>query len=140
MFAPSHVVAILGYALLLVKAGWWVLPLVILISVPALMLGVRHGTEGYFLSREQSMESRMAGYLSSLLTGRDAVKEVRVFGLNQYLGNKWRELSRRLVAERLSLNITQQKRSIFIDAASVLLIFGSIGAFAFSAGRGDDQA
>lgn len=132
LFIPSYVVTLGGLSALFLQSGWWVLPAVFLLFIPALTLGLKHSTESYVLAKGQTMESRKAGYLSSLITGRHAIKETRLFGLNSYLNGRWHALSRKLVDEKLSLSVTQQKRGICIDAASVILVFGSIAVFALA--------
>lgn len=132
LFIPSYVVTLGGLAALFLHTSWWVLPSVFVLSIPAVVLGLKHSTESYFLAKGQTMESRKAGYLSSLITGRHVIKEIRLFGLNSYLSGRWRALSRKLVDEKLSLSVKQQKRGIYVDIASVFLIFGSIAAFAIS--------
>lgn len=132
LFVPSYALTLGGFALLLWRAGWWVLPGVALLALPALFLSVRYGGQSYFLARRQTKEMRLAGYLSSLITGRDSIKETRLFGLTGYLSDKWRKVNEKLVAERLDLSMEEQKRAALLDALSVLFVFGSVGGFAAS--------
>ena len=136
LFAPSYVVTLGGLAAIFMQTSWWVLPSVLLLAIPAVVLGLRHSTESYFLAKDQTTEERMAGYLSSLITGRQAIKETRLFGLNPYLSARWRTISRKLLNERLALSVAQEKRGLVIDIASITFVFGAIAIFLVSVRNG----
>ncbi|RKN76076.1 ABC transporter ATP-binding protein [Paenibacillus ginsengarvi] len=51
------------------------------------------------LARDQTPDRRLVVYYGSLLTKREAAKEIRLFGLGGLLGGRWRELSERQVRE-----------------------------------------
>ncbi|PNY79799.1 ABC transporter ATP-binding protein [Deinococcus koreensis] len=76
---------------LMARLGFWVLPLVILASVPGVIVSNRFGVEGYRMLRRQTHDARVQNYLGSLLTSDTLVKEVRLFGFEPYLLRRWRE-------------------------------------------------
>ncbi len=51
-----------------------------------------HNLHHFHLHREQTQAQRLRGYLEGTLTGRDAAKEVRVFGLGPVLTGWWEHL------------------------------------------------
>nr|WP_237427621.1 ABC transporter ATP-binding protein [Deinococcus xianganensis] len=85
------VVTLASVGALMSTLGPWVLPLVILASIPGVIVSNRFGVEGYRMLRRQTHDSRVQNYLGSLLTSDALVKEVRLFGFEGYLLGRWRE-------------------------------------------------
>ncbi|WP_221090756.1 ABC transporter ATP-binding protein [Deinococcus aquaedulcis] len=76
---------------LMLTLGPWVLPLVILATLPGVIVNNRFGVEGYRMLRRQTHDARVQNYLGSLLTSDAQVKEVRLFGFEAELLSRWRE-------------------------------------------------
>ena len=78
-----------------VVVGLWdplLLVAVVLVSLPEPLAGMVHNLQHFHLHREQTQAQRLRGYLEGALTGRDAAKEVRVFGLGPVLIGWWEHL------------------------------------------------
>ncbi len=97
--------------------GPWVLPLVILASIPGVIVSNRFGVEGYRMLRRQTHDSRVQNYLGSLLTSDALVKEVRLFGFEGYLLGRWREY---YLGFRRQLVTLVQRRSAWGFGAGLL--------------------
>jgi len=73
----------------------WLSPLltllVLLSAIPHLLIHLKFGRDRFKLSFDLSPLQRESFYLSFLLTGLDAAKELRLFGLQSYLFDKWRQ-------------------------------------------------
>jgi ATP-binding cassette subfamily B protein len=65
------------------------MPLVLLASVPGVLVSMRYGAESYQLLRRRGTLGRSQHYLSSLLTSDTLVKEVRFFGIERFLLDRW---------------------------------------------------
>ncbi|MFC4640311.1 ABC transporter ATP-binding protein [Deinococcus hohokamensis] len=102
---------------LLTTLGPWVLPLVILASVPAVIVSNRFGVEGYRMLRRQTHDARVQNYLGSLLTSDTLVKEVRLFGFEGYLMDRWRAY---YLGFRTQLVTLVRRRSAWGFAAGLL--------------------
>jgi len=74
---------------LLSQLGIAVVPLVLLATLPGVWVTSRFGTEGYRMLRRQVADARIQNYLGYLLTNDTAVKEVRLFGFEDYLISRW---------------------------------------------------
>ena len=85
------VVTLVSVGALMTRLGFWVLPLVLLASLPSVYVSNRYGIETYRMLRRQTHDSRVQNYLGSLLTSDTLVKEVRLFGFEPYLLGRWRE-------------------------------------------------
>lgn len=102
---------------LMAQLGAWVLPLVILASVPGVIISNRFGVEGYRMLRRQTHDARVQNYLGSLLTSDTLVKEVRLFGFEPYLLRRWREY---YLGFRTQLETLVRQRSAWSFGASLL--------------------
>lgn len=102
---------------LMAQLGWAVVPLVLLASVPAVIVTNRFGTANYRMLRRRAADARVQNYLGRLLTSDEAVKEVRLFGFEGYLLERWRAYYRRFRAEFESL---VRRRSAWGLAASTV--------------------
>ncbi len=88
---------------LMAQLGWAVVPLVLLASIPGVIVANRFGTASYRMLRRRAADARVQNYLGRLLTSDEAVKEVRLFGFEGYLIERWRDYYLRFRAELESL-------------------------------------
>lgn len=87
--AISLLVSFLGLLLLLSP----LLTLLVLLSaIPHLLLHLKFGQDRFKLSFDLSPLQRESFYLTFLLTGLAAAKELRLFGLQSYLFDKWQQV------------------------------------------------
>ena len=78
-----------------VVVGLWdplLLVAIVLVSLPEPIATWIHGRGRFYLFRMATQPERLRGYLEGTLTGRDAAKEVRVFGLGPALIGWWEHL------------------------------------------------
>ena len=68
------------------------LPLLIIGAAPAVWLQARTATAVYQAQREHTTRDRVRAHLQTLLTGRDAASEIRLFGSAAYLLERWQHL------------------------------------------------
>jgi ABC-type multidrug transport system fused ATPase/permease subunit len=68
------------------------LPLLAAGALPAVWLQARVATAIYRAQREHTTRERLRAHLQSLLTGREAAAELRIFGSATFLLGRWRRL------------------------------------------------
>ncbi|EYB68130.1 xenobiotic-transporting ATPase [Deinococcus phoenicis] len=102
---------------LMARLGFWVLPLVLLASLPGVIVSNRFGVEGYRMLRRQTHDARVQNYLGGLLTSDTLVKEVRLFGFEPYLLRRWRDY---YLGFRQQLEALVRRRSGWGFAASLV--------------------
>lgn len=109
---------------LMIGAHWALVPIVVIGTIPSVWVALTMNRRTYWVYRMRTPENRLAMYLRSLLTRRDAAKEVRLFTLSDHLTEEWTELSNRLAAERRGL---ETKQSVLAGAADgfSLLAYGA---------------
>ena len=84
-------VRVIGIAVVLGRLSWWIVPVVLAVTVPFVLLGIRGGRRAYELERRVARRRRRAEYLSGeVLQGRDAAAERALFGYSDYVQSRWR--------------------------------------------------
>jgi ATP-binding cassette, subfamily B, bacterial len=83
------VIVLLSIGALLAQLGWVVVPLVLLAVIPGVIVSNRFGFENYRMIRRRAPDARAQNYLSQVLLLEDYVKEVRIFGFEPYLLERW---------------------------------------------------
>lgn len=118
-------VRIIGVAVVLARLGWWIVPVVVMLTVPMILLGIRGGRLVYDLQRRLSALLRRADYLSEeVLQGRDAAGERTMFGYSNYVNERWRAAFAKVRRSRLGLSVRLWLRyrggSVFMVAGIVI--------------------
>lgn len=109
-------VTLISVGALMARLGFWVLPLVLLASLPGVWVSNKFGVENYRMLRWQTHDARVQNYLGSLLTSDQLVKEVRLFGFEPYLLRRWRDY---YLGFRRQLEDIIRRRSAWGFAASL---------------------
>ena len=107
-----------------VVVGLWdpiLLVAIVLVSLPPPIARMIQSRHEFYLKRQQTQRERLRTYLETILTQRDAAKEVRVFSLGSTLLGWWEHLYWR-VADRL---FRQRRRHYAV--AGALSAFGLVG-------------
>ena len=111
------VITLSAIGALLASLGAEVVPLILLATLPSIWVSNRFGQQSYRMIRRQAADSRIQNYLGSLLTSDTLVKEVRLFGFENYLLSGWQHYYEKFRAQLVSL-IT--RRSAWGLGASLL--------------------
>lgn len=122
-----------------VVVGQWnpiLLLAVMLVSLPPPLMSLIHDRGRFYTFRRATQAQRLRGYLERTLTGRDAAKEVRVFGLGDVLTGWWEYLYWR-VADA----VYQQLRRNWVlrgalSAFSLIALAAGVGWSAWTAIQG----
>ena len=102
----SVAVRVVGIALVLARLGWWIVPAVLVVTVPFVLLGIRSGQRVYELERRVSRQRRRANYLAEeVLQGRDAAAERALFGFSSYVKTRWRSVFEAVVKLEMLWNV-----------------------------------
>lgn len=107
---------------LMVQLGAAVVPLVLLATLPGVWVTSRFGQQGYRMIRRQAADARVQNYLGYLLTNDEAVKEVRLFGFEQYLLRRWQAYYEKFRAQLVSLITRRSAWGLGASLTSALLI------------------
>lgn len=120
----------------LVTISWILLPLMALFVLPTLMVRVNFADKLYQWRRAHTPMERKSAYLSSLITGDAAAKEVKAFGLGNYLRKSYLGIRMELLAERLKISRKTTINEIITTTLATLGLFACIGFICISTVQG----
>jgi ATP-binding cassette subfamily B protein len=122
------VVTLLAMAALLVRLNPLALPVLLLAALPYAIVHSGAATQMYTLSSSQTPEVRRARYLSHLLSTDVGAKELRVFGLGEYLLGRYRSI---LVRHERQISAFAWRRSLRSALAGVLPAAAYAGIYVY---------
>jgi len=114
---------------LLVRLHPLAAPLLVVTAIPQLIASARYVNLRFKLWTERAPAQRMVHYLQRLLTQRDPVKEVRLFGLEMPFLARFRHFNQQLVGEHRTILFAQERWNLLSTLLSVVGI-GVIWAYA----------
>ena len=121
-------VTLLAMAAVLLRFGWW-LPTALLVStLPALFVVLRHAVRQHRWRLRKSQEERRSWYYGWLLTDRITAAEIRLFDLGDHYRTAFQKLRARLRGERLRL-VRERGISELVAGLIALLITGTAMAW-----------
>jgi ATP-binding cassette, subfamily B, bacterial len=101
--------------------SWWLVLLVVLISIPSLIYQAKYGGQLFAMQTRRAADQRRLHYLSFLLTTDTPVKELRIFGLHGTLLGRYQEIFTRFYKENRSLNIRRTTSQFALGALGTVL-------------------
>ncbi|MDR1299989.1 MAG: ABC transporter ATP-binding protein/permease [Oscillospiraceae bacterium] len=113
-------VNLISVSAVLARYSLWFLPLCVLSVLPYLIARLVRGREFYSVKRGQAKRQRRMEYLWRLFTDRKTIKELRVFGADDYVFDRWREV-RDETQEEIHGQLRRDARSyIFCDILRIV--------------------
>ena len=116
------IITLLSIGALLSRLGWLVLVLVLIATLPGVIVSNRFGAESYRMIRRQTQDARVQNYLGSILTSDQLVKEVRLFGFEQYLLKRWGEYYKKFRGQLVNLIYRRSAWNLAASLGSAILV------------------
>ena len=132
----SALIGVVGVAVALVAIEPLIVPMVLVVLLPAWMTASRRGQSFWRYFWRMTPKDRERDYLGRLLTGRDEAKEVRAFGLGRHLLARWRALYDERIAELRKVARRQLRFTLLSTLTIALLLGGTILAVGWLATTG----
>jgi ATP-binding cassette subfamily B protein len=126
----------IGAAVALLAVAPALLPVALLALLPGWLANGRRGRAFYHFGVDMTPKDRERNYLAALLTGREAAKEVRAFGLAGFLRGRHDRLYDERIAEMRHVSATQLRTVAVADLASAATIAASIAVIVWLAVSG----
>jgi ABC transporter family protein len=124
-------VGILGITLALLALQPWLVPLVLAAAVP-LLIAVARGGELMFGFRHRMTEvERRRNYLYMLLSGKDAAKELRAFGLAGFLRGRFDRLYDEHMVELRKVARKRLRVSLLGNLATTVVLAGIVAGMLY---------
>jgi ATP-binding cassette, subfamily B, bacterial len=122
-------VTLLGI-LVLLAAGHWLLPLVLLVAaLPGLVARSYFARKTFHWMRERAATDRHTSYLNMVLTSPWLAKEVRVWDLGRELTTQFRRLRTRIRSEGIRIARSRAAADLAAQSAAVIAVFGALAFF-----------
>ncbi|MCP4680335.1 MAG: ABC transporter ATP-binding protein [Deltaproteobacteria bacterium] len=121
-------ITLIAMGAVLLRFSAWV-PAVLLVStVPALFVVLRHALKQYRWRLENTADERRTWYYDHELTSGETAAELRLFSLGDYFKKRYRTVRKRLRSERLKLSRDQSLAEL---GASVFALLATAGCLAW---------
>lgn len=115
----GQTVSLLATFALLARIHPLIIPLLLLTAIPQLIAQAQRANELFKLWTSRAPAQRMVYYLSDLLSKRDSVKEVRLFGLQHSFIERFRQFSHRFVAENREAGFRYERVNVLTVLLSI---------------------
>lgn len=99
----QDLITLVAFGLGLVAFAPWLILLLVVALVPAFLNETYFNREGYRLAWTRTPERREIDYLRFLGASVESAKEVKLFGLNGYIAERYRGLASKIVADNRAL-------------------------------------
>ena len=119
-------VAILGITGALLALQPWLVPLVIVAAVPLLVAAARSGEMLFRFHHRMTEVERRRNYLYMLLSGKDAAKELRAFGLAGFLRERFDRLYDEHLVELRKVARRRLRVSLVGNLAASTVLAGTV--------------
>ncbi|RLT37749.1 MAG: ABC transporter ATP-binding protein [Chloroflexi bacterium] len=116
----SHGLATLSTLALLATLHPLAAVVLVLVSIPNLVMKSRYAKRIFGLWNLLTPASRMVSYLSGLLVSRDAIKEVRLFGLQPLFLERFHAYWRTFLDEIRQILFAQERANLLVSTLSVM--------------------
>ena len=125
MAVIGSLISIIGVVALLVTASWWIVVVMLVAVMPSFAVRLYKARSIYAFRRSNTQLYRRTAYYGSLLTSREAAKEMRAYRLAPLFRRLFVEVRGRLVGRLLSISRRLGAADILcavVEAAAMLLV------------------
>ena len=88
----QQVITLVSLVILLLRFSPWLAVIVFLAAIPSFLSQSQYAERAFRAVSRRAPEARLLNYLETLLTGNDAVKEIKLFGLGEPLLKRYQAL------------------------------------------------
>ena len=92
----------------------------VLLAIPQLIVSSQYAKELFALINRQTPDRRMVDYLAEMLVGRDAIKEIRLFGLQQPFLERFQRFWQNYFTETAGIVFKQERQNVLLLILSAL--------------------
>lgn len=115
----STVITVCSYFVILSQVKpVWASFLVIALSIPGAVVSFVYRKKNFRYMRHRSKDRRMLTYFSNILTDKDFVKEIRIFGLSELFTKRYKEVFKRYFKGLKSLFLKEGAWNIALSLVS----------------------
>ncbi len=131
-----NLLTLVTVAYLLISISVFLLPLLTILVIPIFIGKIINSNKSFELYIKNTELDREVGYLGSLLTGEYAAKEVRAFGLGDFIFKKYIGLRNHLVDQNLKLSKKRAISDLINTGVGTIGFFGVTAFIVYGAMNG----
>jgi ATP-binding cassette subfamily B protein len=131
-----HMVIVIGSSVLVLTVGAWAFTVLVVVASINVVAEVRHARAVYALRRARTLRSRRLSYLESVLTSEHSVKEVKLFGLSEWLLGLYRDIYLGYFREERALVGSHRRRLATLEVLAQLGLGAAYAWLAVGAAQG----
>ncbi len=121
----QQVITLISLIVLLLRFSPWLAVIVFVAAVPAFLSQSQYAERAFRATTRRAPEARLLNYLESLLTGNEAVKEIKLFGLGESLLKRYQTLFTQFYLEDRAIAERRTAAGLAWGMLSNLVYYGS---------------
>lgn len=123
----QNLISLASFAVLLVQFSPWALVIIALGALPVFFSEARFSGEAFRLFRWRSPQMREQRYLETLLAREDSIREVKLFGLEPLLRERYHAIFERLYDEERRLTLRRTLWGFLLGLLGTLTFYAAYG-------------
>ncbi len=118
-------ISLFSFGVLLVQFSPWALLILAVGALPVFISEAKFSGDAFRLFRWRSPQTRMQMYLETVLAREDSIKEVKLFGLEPLLLDRYRKIFDTLYAEDRRLTLRRESWGFVLGLLGTLAFYGA---------------
>lgn len=123
----QNAISLGSFSILLVQFSPWALLILVVGALPVFISEAKFSGDAFRLFRRRSPETRMQGYLETVLAREDSIKEVKLFGLEPLFLQRYRDIFNRLFTEDRRLTLRREGWGFLLGLLGTLTFYAAYG-------------
>ncbi|MGQ4879007.1 ABC transporter ATP-binding protein [Billgrantia sp. LNSP4103-1] len=121
----QNAISLASFGVLLVQFSPWAILILVIGALPVFVSEAKFSGDAFRLFRWRSPQTRMQIYLETVLAREDSIKEVKLFGLEPLLLDRYRRIFDTLFGEDRRLTIRRETWGFLLGLLGTLAFYGA---------------
>ncbi len=123
----QNAISLASFGVLLVQFSPWAILILVVGALPVFFSEAKFSGDAFRLFRWRSPQTRMQMYLETVLAREDSIKEVKLFGLEPLLLERYKAIFRTLYGEDRRLTLRRETWGFLLGLLGTLAFYGAYG-------------
>jgi len=121
----QNAISLASFGVLLVQFSPWAILILLIGALPVFVSEAKFSGDAFRLFRWRSPQTRMQMYLETVLAREDSIKEVKLFGLEPLLLDRYRRIFDTLYGEDRRLTLRRESWGFMLGLVGTLAFYGA---------------
>ncbi|MCH4564031.1 ABC transporter ATP-binding protein/permease [Halomonas sp. EGI 63088] len=121
----QNAISLVSFGVLLVQFSPWAILILVIGALPVFVSEAKFSGDAFRLFRWRSPQTRMQMYLETVLAREDSIKEVKLFGLEPLLLDRYRRIFDTLYGEDRRLTLRRETWGFLLGLLGTLAFYGA---------------